>query len=304
MVTGKGDEDATRLELDLETDFDALFKLPLTEFTSARNALAARLRKAGLANEANRVKSLGKPPVSAWAVNQLYWKHRESFDKLMAAGERFGHAHALQLTGQTADTRKPLAARREALSSLLRFADTLLRDSGHNPTPDTIRRITTTLEALSSLRQPSEASRPGRLTEDLGPTGFDWLSTLVPGAEQAEPQKSAQTQPDPALAKAAVDTAEEALEKARSSAQELIATLKEARSRANETEKDRSEAEARLEQATLAAEEARQRLQSVSAEAERAANAIKAAEVRADEARQAMAKARKRRADESGSGSI
>lgn len=304
MIGGKGDEDAARLELDLETDLDALFRLPLTEFTAARNALAARLKKVGLADEANRVKSLSKPPVSAWTVNQLYWKHRDSFDKLIAAGERFGHAHALQLAGKTADTREPLAARREALSDLLRFADTLLRDSGHNPTPDTLRRITTTLETLSSLRPPSEASRPGRLTEDLAPTGFDWLSAFIPGAEQAEPPKSEQTQPDPALAKAAVEAAEEALEKARTTAQELIATLREARSRADETEKDRRAAEARLDQATVAAQEARQRLQSVSAEAERAANEIKAAERSVDEARKAMTRPRKRRADESGSGSI
>ena len=293
MIGGKGDEDAARLELDLETDLDALFKLPLAEFTGARNALAARLKKAGLADEANRVKSLGKPPVPAWAVNQLYWRHRESFDKLMAAGERFGRAHALQLAGKTVDTREPLAARREALSSLLRFADTLLRDSGHNPTPETVRRIMTTLEALSSLRQPSEASRPGRLTEDLGPTGFDWLSTFNPDAEQAEPQKSAPTQPDPALAEAAVEAAEEALEKARATAQELITTLNEAQSLANETEKDRREAEARLEQATVAAQEARQRLQSVSAEAERAASAMKAAQRSVDEARKKMARTRK-----------
>jgi hypothetical protein len=37
---------------DIDADIDDLFQLPLTEFTAARNAL------------------------SAWAVNQPYWRHR------------------------------------------------------------------------------------------------------------------------------------------------------------------------------------------------------------------------------------
>src|SRR6185503_12426637 len=68
---------------ELESDLDALFQLPLTEFTGARNALAAQLKKSGRGDEAARVKALPKPPVSAWAVNQLYWNHREAFDRLI-----------------------------------------------------------------------------------------------------------------------------------------------------------------------------------------------------------------------------
>ena len=73
---------------DVEAEVDELYKLPLAEFTAARNALAGRLRKAGLRDDADRVKLLGKPSVSAWAANQLYWKHRDAFDQLMAAAER------------------------------------------------------------------------------------------------------------------------------------------------------------------------------------------------------------------------
>ena len=73
----------------LEDEIDALFTLPLTEFTSVRNTLAARLKKEKRTDEAERVKLLTKPPVSAWAVNQLYWNHRELFDQLIASGERF-----------------------------------------------------------------------------------------------------------------------------------------------------------------------------------------------------------------------
>ncbi len=45
----------------LEDDVDALFRLPLTEFISARKTLAARLKKEGHGDQANRVKALVKP---------------------------------------------------------------------------------------------------------------------------------------------------------------------------------------------------------------------------------------------------
>src|ERR1041384_90963 len=62
----------------LQDEVDALFKLPLAEFTSARNDLAARLKREGRANDSNFVKALAKPSISAWAVNQLHWNHREA----------------------------------------------------------------------------------------------------------------------------------------------------------------------------------------------------------------------------------
>lgn len=79
------------------TDIDALFQLPVDEFTSARNALANRLKAAGRADAASRVKALPKPPLSAWAVNQLYWRHRTAFDALLAAGDRLRRAQATSL---------------------------------------------------------------------------------------------------------------------------------------------------------------------------------------------------------------
>src|SRR5438128_2296594 len=106
----RGKENETTVKL--EDDLDALFELPLTEFTVARNALAARLKKAGCGDEAARVKVLVKPSISAWAVNQLYWKHRHAFAGLIAAGVRLRRAHASQLAGKASDMHGPLAARR------------------------------------------------------------------------------------------------------------------------------------------------------------------------------------------------
>src|SRR5262249_25387576 len=136
----------------LADEVDALFKLPLAEFTGARNELATKLKKAGQADDSNLVKTLAKPPVSAWAVNQLYWNHREEFDRLLETGQRFREASA---SARIADIRVLLDARSDALTRLSDLAAEVLRDGGHNPSPDTIHRITTTLEALSSTASES-----------------------------------------------------------------------------------------------------------------------------------------------------
>lgn len=169
---------------DLEADIDALFKLPLAEFTGARNELAARLKKSGSGEdqaEAARVKALAKPSISAWAVNQLYWNHREAFDQLIASGERFHKAQTAKGGGKIADMRTALDARREALTDLTDLATSLLQDAGHTPSLETIRRITTTLEGLSVYAARSDGPRSGRLTNDVDPPGFESLASFVPG---------------------------------------------------------------------------------------------------------------------------
>jgi len=234
-------------EDNFEEDIDRLFKLPLADFTAARNTLAKRLKKAARADDAERVMSLAKPPVSAWAVNQLYWRHRETFDALIAAGKQLRSAHALQLTNKPADTRGPSAARREALASLLHLADLLLREAGHSPTPETMRRITTTLEALSAAE--SETGMPaGRLTQDASPLGFESFAGLVPEVGHVKSQRDA----------VAHDNAAKA----------------------------RREAEERLQKAVAAAEEARQRVDSLTAEIEKARRLLADAERRVEKARE------------------
>ena len=112
--------------------------------------LQGQLKKSGSADEADFVKSLGKPSVTAWAVNQLYWKHRNAFDRLIATGERFRQVQTSRTARKIADMREALDARRQELSTLSDLATALLSDAGHNASLDTIHRITTTLEAMSA----------------------------------------------------------------------------------------------------------------------------------------------------------
>ncbi len=284
-------------------DVDALFRLPLAEFTGARNAVAAQLKKDGRADEAARVKSLAKPSVSAWAVNQLYWNHRDVFDHLIASGERF---HKAQKSGKVADMRAAIDARREVLSQLSDLATSLLRDAGHNPSPDSIHRITTTLEGVSAYASRSDGPHLGRLTHDVDPPGFESFGSFVPattkqeasgkkqaisGVRQAaegrrhaavggkqESQIEQTGKSKIAEAKVSLQGAKRLLTQAQTRARSLEAAQKKAEAEAKQADKRRRDAEERLEKAKAASEDAARRARSVAVEVEEAASAMEDAE--------------------------
>jgi hypothetical protein len=292
----------------LEDHVDALFRLPLTEFINARKTLAARLKKEGHGDRASRVKALVKPSISAWAANQIYWMHREAFDRLIATGQNFRRAQSSRLAGKVADMREALDARREALSELSTLAITVLRDAGNNPTPDMERRITTTLEAISAYASLPDNLAPGRLTQDVDPPGFDSLVSFVSGATMPARTKEAARvipfrkdnaatnaprkavlsgdarqiektrQAKIAAAKASLQEARRVLVKAQTRARNAEAAQKKANADAKEKEKQRREAEERFDKARAASDDAARRAQNVAAEVEEAAKAVQGAE--------------------------
>jgi hypothetical protein len=297
----------------LENDVDALFKASLNEFISARKTLAARLKQGGQASEADRVKALVKPSITAWAVNQLYWKHQEEFDRLIATGQRFRQAQTSRSAGKMTDMRVSLDERREVLSELSKLADTLLRDAGHNPSLDIIRRITTTLEAMSAYASLPDGLQAGRLTQDVDPPGFDSLASFVPGAAMPERKKEARPIPLPkpsapasspkkaapagnvrrieesrhakvSAAKALLQDAKRELVKARIQTQNAEVAQRKALADAKEKEKHRLEAEKRFEKTRAAAEEAARRALDAAAEVEEAAKILQDAELAVEEA--------------------
>jgi hypothetical protein len=243
---------------DTDNDLDALFALPLSEFTAGRNALIKRLKQDKRGDQAERVQALAKPSISAWAVNQLYWKHRNEFDRLRAVGALLSQAHASQLSGKATDVHGPLAARREAVSALLRLADKLLHDAGHSATPETMRRIATTLETLSTAPSVPGAPVPGRLTEDVAPLGFESLAALVPGVKP--PTSKSKEIPVASLtaAKDALKTAERDLHKAQTAADDAAKSLAKAKTIAEEAGRLVHERSLEAERAAKALQDAEQ----------------------------------------------
>ncbi len=277
----------------IEDEIDALFTLPLAEFTGVRNALAARLKKEKLTDQAERVKLLSKPPVSAWAVNQLYWNHRDEFEQLIATGKRFHSAQASRSAAKVANMRDSLEARRQSLAGLSELVTELLQDAGHNPSQDTLRRVTTTLEALSAYALLPDGPRAGRLTQDVDPPSFELLASLISGgASPGAAEPSARTksaiksktvdtrqirQAKIAEAKVLLQEAKKSLADARAKAQSSEAAQKKAIADAKETEKQKRTVEERLVRAKAVAEAAALRAQSANEEAAEAAQAVEEA---------------------------
>jgi len=285
----------------LDDDLDELFKLPLSEFTAARNSLAAGLKKSGQGDEADFVKTLAKPSITAWAVNQLYWKHREAFDRLIATGERFRQAQASRQASKVALMRESLDARRKELSKLSDLSTALLRAAGHNPTPDTIQRITTTLEAMSAYGSIQDGPRPGRLTHDVDPPGFESLASFVPSAgvpsagkgvvasspksgravtntsrkSKTEVRKLEDTRQERmAEAKALLQNAKKLLVEVSARAKSLEVAQKKANSEAKDAENERREAEKHLAKAKFASEAAAREARNIAVEVDEVSKAL------------------------------
>jgi hypothetical protein len=159
------------VRVSLDREIDDLFQKPLAEFTRARNALVKTVRGA----DATRVRTLEKPTVVAWAVNQVYWRARPIFDRLMKAGERLRKAQIAALAGKSTDLREANDAHRKALAEAVREAERIASDAGSHPSPDALMR---TFEALSLAKDPPE--RPGQLSDALQPAGFEALAGVTP----------------------------------------------------------------------------------------------------------------------------
>jgi hypothetical protein len=246
-----------------DRDVDLLFTLPLSEFTSARNALVKRLKQARRGDDAEKVKAIPKPSISAWAVNQLYWSHRREFDRLLEAGHKLAQAQISHLTGAGTDVRGRINDRREAIAILLQLADALLRAAGHSSTPETLRRIEATLEALSTSNATPGAAMPGRLAEDVAPQGFESLAALMP----PDTPPARRDKPIP-------DTTALASKK-----------LEDAAAAVKATESQFRQAEENLTKARTAADEALRRAQALSVEVERAEAALRDLESTLSDAR-------------------
>ena len=163
----------------LDTKIDDLYQQPLNEFTGARNALAKTLS----GDDAKRVRALAKPTLVPWAVNQVYWRARAAYDRLMKTGERLRKAQIAALEGRSADVRAASEAHRHAIAEAVAEAERLAASAGSKPGADALAR---TFEALSLATEPPES--PGRLTQALQPAGFEALMGVKPQPGAAKSQ--------------------------------------------------------------------------------------------------------------------
>jgi hypothetical protein len=230
-----------------------LYQLPLGEFTPARNALAKQVRGA----DAARVRTLQKPTVPAWAVNQLYWRERPLYDQVIEAAERLRTAHRSLLAGKTVDLHEAEAAHRDAVRTAAKRTRELVSEAGESASPANLTAIGETLEAL-----PVSGETAGLLTRPLKRMGFEALSgvpsrpagtpparnlSLVSSRDRAKPPAKPEISP---ARQREIDELETRLRTAQTEERQLHAEIERGRRELERAE--REEARARQELADSA----------------------------------------------------
>jgi hypothetical protein len=152
-----------------------LFRGPHATFVAERKRLAGELKAAGDKTGAATLGKLGRPPISAWAVNQLWWQAREEFQAFLDSAKRMREGDL-----------SAAPAHREAGNVLRTRASKILTDAEHAATDATLRKITTTLSAIAA-HGGFDPDPPGALQEDRDPPGFEAAGIPAMVAPAAKP---------------------------------------------------------------------------------------------------------------------
>lgn len=233
----------------LHATIEALYRTKLSDFVTERKRLADELKAAGKKELAARVTKLGRPSVSAWAVNQLWWQERELFAQLLDAAARVKKGE-----------RDANREHRELLGQLRERAAILLQDGGNAASETTLRRVTTTLSAIAASGG-FEPDPSGALVADRDPPGFEALEGMLAAA----PSKRAPSESDDKRAEQERRRAEEQARQQRVAERErLSAALREAQQLREVQQRKLAELRHELE----AAEQSLQKTQALLAELE------------------------------------
>jgi hypothetical protein len=268
----------------LDAQVDRLYQLPLDEFTAARNALAKEAGKDGAA-----IKQLVKPPVAAWAVNQLYGNRRNDYDRLIDAAEAMRKAHKAVIEGKRGDLRSAGREHELAVETALKSTVELLKEREQPVTDATRHAILNILRAL-----PSDEP-PGRLSRALTPGGFEMLAGVTPRkAAGARPTPAPVSRPGPADSKAAKEAARQRTEReaAERAVRDAEHHARRAEFEAARAVRDATKAEKRFEEARRALEAAQEEAEAAQKAAAAATRARESAERKSRDAESTLAAAR------------
>ncbi|HUQ22647.1 MAG TPA: hypothetical protein VM049_06485 [Gaiellaceae bacterium] len=203
-----------------------LYRLPLSEFTAARNARAKKLKE-GDPELAAAVAALPKPSVAAAALNELVREDPSEVRALIQSGKRLRQAQEAAVTGKKgADLNAAVKEHRAAL-------DRVQRDLRRRRLSDvTIDKAMQTLRVTSVDPEWQPLLERGTLHEDLTASGFGLDPGLVPARAKQGPAAKAKEKPapkpklkpDPKL-RAKLKSAEAGLAKAERLAAQALAAL-------------------------------------------------------------------------------
>lgn len=170
---------------------DELFRQPPAAHVEARDALAAKLRKAGDRASAELVKKLKRPSPPAWAINQLYFQKPELLDAAQRATAALASLHARDGVGPT-ELSAAVTTQRRAIQAAIDAAVRHAAEAGLPISSIDQRKIETTLKAWLSG---AGDEPPGRMTHELEASGFAAVTAV--GLTSSRPPSAAKPEPEP-----------------------------------------------------------------------------------------------------------
>jgi hypothetical protein len=230
----------------VDPEVEALYGLPLDEFTKARDALARARTKEQGKEAGGAVKALRKPSLVAWALNQLARRRPEEVEALLQAGARVRRAQTATLEGGDPDElREATKAEAGDVHVLAAQGRSILAETGRGGSPAHEERLAATLRATAVDPEAGDLLRRGILTTELSPAGFGFGVGDLPD-------------------EAAVRKAEERAERERRREQER--ELRAARETATRLEREAEHAEGRAREAREKAAAAAKRAEELAQE--------------------------------------
>jgi hypothetical protein len=254
-----------------------LFAVDPADFIAARDEVVRALRSAGRRDDARRVKSLRRPTLAVWSVNQLGRRDGELVARFaeVSAALAAEQRETMQGTGDSDRFRSLVRQRRELVEDLASSAACFLDDLGANGEGQRFE-IVAALEAVSSDAAMLEQLRVGCFTSTptSGSTGFGELGDfgaleLGLATRSAEASRSAadasrsaadsdeSSKPDAAGVRRAIDEAQAVATRARRVAHDARAARDIADARLKDAEAAVTSAEAALADARRERDDAR-----------------------------------------------
>jgi len=287
---------------ELETAVVAVYRGPLEEFISRRDALAKELRAAKRREDADRVKALRKPSRTAWVLDNIVHEDTSVLDQLTAA------IRAAQTVHSGADLRAALDNVRTAIRDVAAAGARVAIRAGQ---PIDASALVTAVHAVIGETSAFNDLRAGRLVEVPAGGGLDILSAItisVPSPPSVAPsQPIAAPIPAPPNAAPSAESARQAEQKAaraiaaaRADLQRAEASLATAREQSDRAAQSVRETQATLDAAEQALSHAQSEAQARRIDVDRARRDAETAATQVREAERAVAAARARVPDSSG----
>lgn len=249
---------------------EQLYGLPLAEFTAARNVLA---REAAERDAAEAIRSLRKPSVPAWALNQLARSDADAVRALVRAGRDLRSAQEDLLAGGDRDAfREASKLEQQLVSELAGRAVEIARQAGAAASEALKQRVADTLRAAVLDDEVAEALVAGRLVREQAAAGMAGDLTASAAAPRKARKKAARA--EPSAAEQELRRSSQLLREAEK-AEESARKRRESAGRQAERLRERAEeANARLRAAEADLDAAEESLTSAASDRERLAHEL------------------------------